>query len=72
MVALIVKKLRAECWWLKAYLSWVILTDEMCQSLEALASEKNVGIPEDLLRLFEEVQGPRGWCRSPLRIAQLR
>jgi len=73
----------------------VILTVEMCQSLEALVLEKNVGIPEGLLRLFESrnrrqteglpsrqawtraagsvgSQSPRIWCRSPLRIAQLR
>ena len=67
----------------------------MCQSLEALVLEKNVGMPSGMLRLFESRnrhqpeglprrrrggakrpvwanQGPRGWCRSTLRIAQFR
>ena len=49
-----------------------ILSDEMCRALEALVLPKSGGIPVGLSSIFGSVQSPRGWCRSPMRIAQLR
>ncbi len=44
----------------------------MCQGLVTLVLAKSAGIPVGIPSIFANIQSPRAWCRSPVRIAYLR